>query len=247
MIDVHVVQDDSTGDLVNIDIVLIDFDAPGISKVQLVDLESNSLGNWDGGCASTLHYTASVNASELPVIVLAEECKEDGTPTGNVITFGPYLNAAAPGPELPELCTALVGSPPSAACSNAVSAAISAREAYLSDCEQYQHDNSALDNDREDAAIAYAATAAFAAAAIAAFASPPFGWIAGLVLAAAAIVSAYLAEYFTIKAILDQSHVDRDFAAVINDKSTFDLAADSVRSSCCPEHRDVDLSDLSCT
>jgi hypothetical protein len=176
--------------------------------------------------------------------VRARECV-----TGMTINSGPWLEPALPGMggDNPALCSALFSTPPSAACANAVNAADAARRAFATDCNLYLHWQRERDAATTAAGIAWSAAVGLAAAAIAAFAAPPFGWIAGILLAIAAVAAAFIASHFTGLAIGYAGAADRAFARLSADRMAFDAAAPTVTSACCPEHRDVDLTPLVCS
>lgn len=245
MIDVHVIAGPSTGGTVVVDVVVLDDGPNGIARVDVRDRHDVPVHSFDGACQHelTLHL-AEVPTSRLPLTVLARECV-----TNAVVRSGPWLDPELPGlgGDNPALCSALVSVPPSAACGTAIQAASAARRAFATDCTSYLRWIAARDGAIAAAGVAWAAAVGLGAAAIAAFAAPPFGWIAGIFLAIAAAVAAIIASYFTGLAIGYGMNADRDFAALTNDRTAFDTAAITVGSACCPEHRIVDLTPLTCS
>lgn len=243
MFDVHAVPSGGSTLALDVDVVVIDHGAHGIARVDVHGRDGAPIAEADGACAASLVvHCAAVPALRLPLTVLVTECV-----TNLVEPHGPFLDPMLPslGTGM-ELCTPLFGTPPSAACSSAVNAATAARRSFMRDCDRLHHDTDLRNAYIAAAAAASAAAAGLAAAAVAAATIPIYGGIVAAILAVVAYVFLWLAGFFSGLAIGYGLAADSDAAQLANDRTAFDMAVDSVRLACCPEHRDADLTSPTC-
>jgi|GEM_PF-2958704 len=254
--EIHTILGASTAGMAVLEVLVLDSAPPGIFSVTLLDRMLMPIVLPSGGsttmvgCGTLAEIRFPVMVSRLGIFVTVSECNPNtpGVP-GTTTTYGPYLDAANAGLGAREMCAlSTTGSgnfespDPSPACVMAQTAAQSARRVLTSDCDALRAAIERYNALSAQAAAAWVAVTAFAAAGAASVAV----WWVALILFIIAAIAAIVAIVLTAMMSDAQSLVGQDRMRTASDRSIYELARDTVRTICCPDHIFAQLDDPSC-
>jgi hypothetical protein len=217
---------------------------PGLWEVRIFDVFRTLLRDASGSsefrlsCAHAfdIQNIGPVQVQRLPVTVNVSRCG------ANPLTFGPFGDPSDPSGEPRELCSALMDTPPSPACTASQDALAPLREAFRIDCDAF-HSWAAAVTITAAAASTWTAAAAALYVGAATATATLFGAPAGGALLDLAIIATMIAIYLWSIVGIFQAQVEFYRSLVTAATEAINDALDRVRRVCCPSH--VILSDTS--
>lgn len=256
MVDVHVIVTSSGPGLALIEVIALDSPGdPGIASIIVRDKFMVLLPDMSGnmiipvsGCPHVADIRLPPAAgARFPITVAVSECHRPPCPDPRnpSCNNGPYYDPENTMGEPRELCTVLMDSPPSMACTTAQARIQPLRNAFRAACDTVHRDESLRDELAATAAATEAAFAALAAGAAAASATG-FGAFLGILLFVAAIVMLALTIALFIALAVIATRAADERAQLSNAASVLEQALNAVRRICCPSHVSIDLTVPTC-